>query len=74
MNVKHETSYPLTACQRHLWSLGSQAPEGMTSGRVHLVYAPGDRSTITKEPYMARVAGPVAELSRADFAHAGQGS
>ncbi|MGZ9934970.1 hypothetical protein ACXNSR_34420 [Streptomyces sp. NC-S4] len=46
----------------------------MTSGRVHLVYAPGDRSTITKEPYMARVAGPVAELSRADFAHAGQGS
>ncbi|MFF4391950.1 hypothetical protein ACFY0G_35080 [Streptomyces sp. NPDC001552] len=47
---------------------------GMTSGRVHVVHAPGDRPTITKEPYMARVAGPVAELSRADFAHAGQGS
>ncbi|MFD5415847.1 MULTISPECIES: hypothetical protein [Streptomyces] len=46
----------------------------MTSGRVHVVHAPGDRPTITKEPYMARVAGPVAELSRADFAHAGQGS
>ncbi|MEV1051061.1 hypothetical protein [Streptomyces sp. NPDC049887] len=45
-----------------------------TSGRVHVVHATGDRSTITEEPYMADVAGTVAEPSRAAFTHAGQRS
>ncbi|MBQ0971858.1 amino acid adenylation domain-containing protein [Streptomyces sp. RK31] len=38
----------------------------MTSGRIQLVHAPGDHLTIMEEPYVAHVAGTVADRIRTD--------
>nr|WP_202511474.1 non-ribosomal peptide synthetase [Streptomyces sp. SID3343] len=46
----------------------------MTSGRIHVVRVPGDHLTIMEEPYVAHVAGTVADLIRTDFARTGRES
>ncbi|WP_055591616.1 amino acid adenylation domain-containing protein [Streptomyces hirsutus] len=45
---------------------------GMTSGRIHVVRAPGDHLTIMEEPYVAHVAATAADLIRTDLARTGR--
>jgi thioesterase domain-containing protein len=44
----------------------------MTRGRIHVVRVPGDHLTLMEEPYVAHVAGTVAELIRTDLVRTGR--